>query len=312
MNLFGGMSLPFTSPSSVLKSTMINSPTTFGVQLFTIPSMVDRDLEGTLKIIAEIGYRQVEFFGPYPFSDPTTIARWEGLKSQLGLNNNAFYGYTPDEVASMLDNYGLQAPSFHVDLPTLRNHLDRMAKELAKLKARYLVLPAVMESRESLSDYQKLASEFNEIGKKLAAFGMKLVYHNHGYEHSIKSGKVPFEVLLAETDPAFVQFELDVFWMKAARAEPVEYLQKYTGRFVMMHLKDAEDPFVFSGDGGTPDQWMAGFPKMADPGDGVYDIEGMLRAGKASGVQYFFLERDLAPSPMDTLSNSFINLSSMI
>ncbi len=75
---------------------------TYGVQLFTIPGMVDKDLKGTLKLLAEIGYKEVEFFGPYPFSDPETIEGWKQLASMLKLNRNAFYGYSVQETAAML------------------------------------------------------------------------------------------------------------------------------------------------------------------------------------------------------------------
>ncbi len=118
-------------------------------------------------------------------------------------------------------------------------------------------------------------------------------------------------LLLKNTDKEYVRFELDIFWMKAAGADPVEFLNAYPGRFKLMHLKDAAEEVRFSGDGGTPDQWMPLFPKMADPGDGVFPIPTILAAARKSGVEHFFLERDLAPDPESTLRNSYKNLSQM-
>jgi sugar phosphate isomerase/epimerase len=73
----------------------------------------------------------------------------------------------------------------------------------------------------------------------------------------------------------------------------------------MLHVKDAMEQVRFSGDGTTSDQWIALFPKMADPGTGVFDIKGIVEQGVKSGVTHFYLERDLTPQPMETLKNSF-------
>ena len=286
----------------------MNTKTNFGVQLFTIPSLVDQDLRGTLELLSQIGYKEVEFFGPYPFTAEETKQGWEGLKGQLGLKNNAFYGFSTEEVATILDDLGLSAPSFHADLVTMRTGMSKMLDELSKLKAKYVVIPALMEGRDSLDDYKALAEEFNRFGEQMSKYNMTFVYHNHGYEHKVMQGVVPMDYLLKNTEAGFVQFELDIFWMSAAGANPVEYLNNYPNRYKMLHIKDASEQVRFSGDGGTPDQWMACFPKMTDPGDGVLDIKGMLNAATAAGVEHYFLERDLAPNPMTTLNNSYKNL----
>jgi sugar phosphate isomerase/epimerase len=122
---------------------------------------------------------------------------------------------------------------------------------------------------------------------------------------------MPMDILLKNTDPKYVTFELDIFWMQAAGASPIEYLQKYPGRFKLMHVKDATEKVRFSGDGSTPDQWMAVFSKMADPGAGVFDIKGIIETAVASGTEHFFLERDLTPTPEATLKNSYQYLSGL-
>src|SRR5882724_182457 len=87
-----------------------------GLQLFTIPQMAADDLSGTLKILAEIGYREVEFFGPYPFSLPGIIEGWKPIAAQLGIGQNAFYGHSVKEVKKMLDDHHMKAPSVHIDI----------------------------------------------------------------------------------------------------------------------------------------------------------------------------------------------------
>lgn len=178
---------------------------------------------------------------------------------------------------------------------------------LKSLGTKYVAVPALnnQEERSTLDGFKKLAYEFNAIGKKMADYGLTFAYHNHGYEHWVKDGQTPMEILLKNTDPKYVAFELDIFWMTAGGAKPVEFLQNNPGRFKLLQIKDAQESIRFSGDGGTPDQWMALFPKMADPGKGVFDIKSIVKEGLKSGVDHFYLERDLNPDPMNTLKNSF-------
>ena len=277
----------------------------WGIQLFSIPRMASTDLPGTLKQLAQLGYRQIEFFGPYPFSAPETIESWKGISAQMDLGPNAFYGYSVEEVRTMLGDLGLNAPSVHLDLLTLRNNLKPAMEQIAKLGSRYAVIPALMgQPISTAADFERFAEEFNGFGTAMKEFGIKLVYHNHGYEHAVREGKAPMDILLTQTDPETVVFELDIFWMQAAGASPIDYLQKYPGRFKLMHVKDAAEAVRFSGDGSTADQWMPLFPKMADPGSGVFDIKGIITAAIESGTEHFYLERDLTPTPEQTLTSS--------
>jgi sugar phosphate isomerase/epimerase len=182
---------------------------------------------------------------------------------------------------------------------------------LASLGGKYVVIPALVypEERAGVDDYKKLADEFSSHGEKMSKYGLQFVYHNHGYEHATKDGQTPMDILLTRCDAKYVKFELDIFWMTAAGASPVEYLKNYPGKFKLMHIKDAKEPIRFAGDGGTPEQWMELFPKMSDPGTGVLEIKAIVDQARVSGVEHFFLERDLAPDPMTTLKNSFKFLS---
>lgn len=311
LQMAGAASALSVTPSwtSILTAKKIK----WGVQLFTIPQLASKDLKGTLKTLSEIGYREIEFFGPYSFSAPESIEFWKPIAAQLGIEGNAFYGYSITDVKSMLKDYGLRTPSVHLDFNTMRSNLPAAMKALESLGTRYVAVPALnnQEERSTLDGFKKLAAEFNTIGKKMADYGLTFVYHNHGYEHWEKEGQTPMHILLNETDPKHVVFELDIFWMTAAGADPKDFLARYPGRFKLLHIKDAMEPIRFSGDGGTPDQWMALFPKMADPGTGVLDIAGIVDQAQKSGVQHFYLERDLTPDPMTTLKNSFRYFTSL-
>jgi sugar phosphate isomerase/epimerase len=282
-----------------------------GIQLFTIPALVASDFKGTLTKLADIGYKEIEFFGPYEFSAKETIERWDQLAPTLGITKNAFYGYQPSEVKKILKDLDLSTPSVHLDLQTMRTNMQPAMDGLSSLGTKYVAIPAISNPGDR-SDFNKLADELSKFGEEMSKFGMTLVYHNHGYEHTLKEGKTLMDTLLTQTDAKKVKFELDIFWMTAAGANPIEYLNKYPGRFKLIHLKDASEPIRFSGDGGSPEQWIALFGKMADPGAGILDIAGIIEAAKKSGVDHFYLERDLTPTPGTTLSNSFAYLKERV
>lgn len=285
----------------------------WGIQLFTIPGMVSEDFEGSMRKLSGLGYKEVEFFGPYAFSDPETIASWKGIANQLGIKQNAFYGHDITEVRTLMAELGLATPSVHLDLLTLRNGLENAAENLAALNTRYVAIPTLPDT-EKLTDidaFKVFAEEFNELGRKLKQFDLQFVYHNHGYEHWSKGGRSPMEVLIDETDPNFVTFELDIFWMVAGGEDPVDWLRAHPGRFKLMHVKDGIGEVRFTDQGKTPQEWMALFPKMADPGTGNFDVEDIIKTGIASGVEHFYLERDLTPTPESTLTNAINYFTSL-
>ena len=289
-----------------------NTNRKWGIQLFSIPQMVSADFSGTLKKLSELGYREIEFFGPYPFSASATIEAWVPLASQLGITKNAFYGIGITEVSAMMKDLGLTTPSVHLDIVTLRSNLDQAMKPLSELGVKMVAIPTLMGEAVTLSDtYKRLAEEFNGMGKRMKEYGIQLVYHNHGFEHTLRDGLVPLEILLEQTDPELVSFEMDIFWMQAAGADPIDFLSRYPGRFKLMHVKDAAENVRFSGDGSTPDQWMPLFTKMADPGSGVFNISGIINKAIESGTSHFYLERDLSPEPDKTLRNSIQYFNSL-
>ncbi|MBX2895159.1 MAG: sugar phosphate isomerase/epimerase [Cyclobacteriaceae bacterium] len=302
-----GTTLAALPMSGILAQTLTEQKKHWGIQLFTIPQMASKDIKGTLKTVSEIGYKEIEFFGPYEFSATETKESWKGIAGQLGIQGNAFYGYSIADIKSILKDYGLTTPSVHMDLATMRTNLKPAMEALRQLGTRYVAVPALnnVEERKTLDHFKKLAEEFNQIGKKMADHGLTFVYHNHGYEHWTENGQTPMEVLLKNTDPKYVVFELDIFWMTAGGASPIEFLKNNPGRFKLLHIKDAKEPVRFAGDGSTPDQWITLFPKMADPGTGVFDIKGIVTQAIKSGAEHFYLERDLTPTPVETLKNSF-------
>ncbi len=276
-----------------------------GVQLFSLPKMLDKDFAGSMEMLARLGYQEIETFGPYTFSDPKQIENWKKVTPSLGFSGSGFFGHTLGEVQTIMKANGLSVPSMHTDIYTLQNAMGPLAEAAHGLGATYVTLPAIpAEFRKNLDDYRRSAELFNTIGADALKHGVRFGYHNHGYGLKAVDGKVPLDVLLSATDPASVFLEMDVFWTVAGGADPVERLSRFKGRYRMLHLKNMKSIQHFSGDGGGPDQWIPLFPYMTTLGEGAIDIKAIVAAAKANGAEHYFVEQDNADNAEQVLGKS--------
>jgi sugar phosphate isomerase/epimerase len=283
-----------------------------GVALFTIPKLLDQDFAGALKLVADIGYKEVQFFGPFPFSVLAAHERWKSVSASLGLKASGFFGFSPREVKAVLDRHGLFAAAMHVDMGTLRTRLSEAADAAHALAMNYIGISSIpADERRTLDGYKRVADEFNAIGVRANALGVRFTYHNHGYGLTELEGQIPLRVVLDRTDPKLVAMELDLFWTVAGGADPVELLDTYRGRYRLMHVKDMKQRVRFARDGGDASQWMELFPYMADAGSGVLDLRTILSHGKRSGVEHFLVEQDLVANPGESLRKSYRFLSKL-
>lgn len=281
-----------------------------GIQLFSIPKLAEKDFKGTMEMLAKIGYKEIEFFGPYTFSAQEDKDAWSAVSSAVGFSGSGFFGHTVSEVKKILDDNGLSTSSMHTGVGSLHHAMDGLAEAANALGARYVVLPS-SPTPKGLDGYKQRADEFNKIGEEARRRGIRFAYHNHGNGLKAIEGTVPFELLMERTDPKLVFFQMDIYWMTAGGVDVTRYLEKYKGRFKLMHIKDMAKEVRFSGDGGDPSQWIALFPYLANAGSGVLDLEEILTHAKRSGVEHFIVERDLAPNPEEDLRESFTYLSNV-
>lgn len=283
-----------------------------GIQFFSLPGLLEKDFAGALAMLSGMGYKEVELYGPYPFSTEAARKRWAAVTPQLGFSGSGFFGYSIAEVNNLMNENGLSVPSLHTDLDTLRNNMGQLGEAARQLGTEYVVLPAIPdEIRQTLDDYKKIPEIFNQIGESAKKNGVKFTYHNHGYGISPVEGKVPLEIILDGTDPALVYLEMDLFWTIAGGADPLAYLEKYKGRYRCMHVKDMSKAVRFSGDGGNAQQWIALFPFMTTAGNGVIDLKRILTKAKASGVEHFFVEQDMVAEPETALKKSIDYLAAL-
>ncbi|MBT8236707.1 MAG: TIM barrel protein [Bacteroidia bacterium] len=283
-----------------------------GVQLFSLPKILEKDFRGGIKALAEMGYKEIQMYGPYPFSVDSVKERWKSLAPQLGFSGSGFFGHSPKEVSSILKESGIKATSAHTDMETLQTRMQQLGEAADEIGYEYIGLPAIPEEkRKTLDDYKKVAEEFNNIGEQAKKVGLKFAYHNHGYGLQEMEGQIPLHIILEQTDPDLVFFELDIFWTTAGGADPIHYLESFSDRYRLMHIKDMKQKVRFSGDGGDPNQWMELFPYMTTAGSGVIDIPSIVSVGDKMGIKHFYVEQDFVENPEIALKKSFDYLKSI-
>lgn len=191
-----------------------------GVQLFSIRNYVNKDLESTMAKVAEIGYQYVEPAG-------------------YNRQNHTIHGKSPKIFADVLSVNNLKAISAHAQFSLAE--ADACLDDFATLGVKYLVCPSARgESRKSLDGYKKAADELNAIGKKAKERGIIFGYHNHDFEFTKIEGQTPYDILLKNTDPGLVFFQVDIGWMIKSGNSPVEYFKQNPGRFPLWHVRDID------------------------------------------------------------------------
>jgi sugar phosphate isomerase/epimerase len=200
-----------------MASTIKPSPDRIGVQLHFVRDRMEKDSAGTLERVAQIGYRKVEFAG--------------------------YFNHSPQDVRALIDRLGLRAPSSHSSLELLQKDLDGQVQSAGTIGHEFITVPALTEplmGKAVPADYwQQTAAEFNRIARVAKDAGIGLAYHDHSFEFErLTDGRTGFDVLLAETDPALVYFELDLFRATFAGQDPVAMFEKGPGRYAMWHVKD--------------------------------------------------------------------------
>tara|TARA_Y100000385_G_scaffold290041_1_gene361564 strand:- start:11244 stop:12113 length:870 start_codon:yes stop_codon:yes gene_type:complete len=277
-----------------------------GLGLFSIPKILENDLEGSIKIMSKIGIREFELYGPYPFSSEIEKESWALVTPKLGFSASGFYNHSPEHFKALLQQYQITAPSMHTDLYTLESNMVELAKASRIMGAKYVVLPFIPESeRLDLDSYKKMGERFNEIGRQAKEEGVKFAYHNHGYGLIPEDGVVPLELILKGTDLEIVFFEMDLFWTTAGKANPIELLKRYEGRYKLLHIKDMKKITNFKGKGSTYVEWMELFPLLVPSGEGAIPLKEIIEIAQKTGMEHYFIEQDLAGDPIGDIETSF-------
>lgn len=236
-----------------------------GVQLYTLRQEMERDFEGTLRRVAGIGFQEVEFAG--------------------------YFHRTPKQVHDLLAELKLGSPSAHMPYESLETNWQEILDQAREIGHEYVLIAwTPEEERRTLDDWKRIAAKFNRAAEAARRSGLKFGYHNHNFEFVPIDGKVPFDVLLAETDPGLVRIEMDLYWITLAGGDPLVYFQQFPGRFPMVHVKDLKK--------GTP-------PQMVDVGAGDINFKAILARREQAGIQHFFVEHDEPPDAWASVAASY-------
>ncbi len=301
-----GMSPLFTAQSESMGLKKV------GVQLFSIPKLLEEDFNKGVKMLSQMGYKEVEMYGPFPFSADSAKKRWESIIPMVGFSGSGYFDRTPQEIRSIFKDNKIAVTSTHTDLDTLETRMGQLGEAGDAVGFKYVGLPAIPEERrKTLDDYKRIAETFNTIGEEAKKVGLKFAYHNHGYGLQEVNGQVPLKIILEETDPGLVFFEMDLYWTIAGGADPVEYLEAYPKRYHLMHVKDMKEKRRFSGDGGSPQEWVELFPFMTTAGDGIMDLRSITLKAQKAGVKHFYVEQDMVQNPEIALKRSIDYLRSL-
>lgn len=228
----------------------------FGIQLYTLRDIIGKDPKGVLKSLASFGYTQIESYeGP------------QGI----------FWGMSNKEFKAYAASLGMSAVSSHFDM---NKDLEKKAAQAGEIGMKYLICPH-LGKQKTLDDYKRAADKFNNAGEICKKNGLRFAYHNHGYSFEQQEGQFPQDVMMQNTDPALVDFEMDIYWVRTAGADAEAWLRKYPKRWTLCHVKDRGKNFK-EGDGDA----------SVTLGTGTLDFNRLLKTAKETGMQYYIVEQE--------------------
>jgi sugar phosphate isomerase/epimerase len=292
-----------------LMAQMMSAPRSAGVglQLYTLGDLMIKDAPGTLQQLAAIGYKELE---------------------SAGSAKGNFYGYKPKELAAMIKDAGMVWRSAHVGGAgfTMEQAMKmaKTAEDSARIKQRWERMKDQPKSLNLKDNYQELADAaaeggigylvcssipvntldqiktavevFNKTGEACKKNKVQFAYHNHTSEFDQVEGHRPFDYILANTDKQLVKMELDLAWASKAGQDPVALFDMHPGRFPLWHVKDLDKTTK----------------NPAEVGSGSIDFKRIFDAAKKSGMQYYFVEQDGAPQPLQNVTNSYNYLHKLL
>lgn len=248
-----------------------------GLQLYTVRNEMAADPKRTLEKVAKIGYTNLE---------------------TAGYSDGKLYGFTGTEFNNFLSDLGLKNISGHIPLQVFQEQFDQALEFMSNSAQKYAVLPWLSpEERSSIDQYKQYAELLNKSAEKAKSANIQICYHNHDFEFQQLDGQLPIDVLLKETDPDLVDFELDLYWITRAGYDPVEFFEQNKNRVPLWHVKDMADTAA---------------KEFAPVGTGTIDFKKIFDNAKVSGMKYFFVEQDQSDNPMESIATSYKNLTQNI
>lgn len=237
------------------------------VQMYTLRDETEKDFIGTLRKVAKIGYAGAEFAG---------------------------YGnLSAKELKTVLDDLGLKPAGAHVGIEEYEANLAGVIDFQLEIGNKFIACPWLAEERrKNGADWKQLAEKLSAFGQEFAKHGITLCYHNHDFEFQRFDGQYGLDILYGNSDPKYLQAELDLYWVKKGGEDPTEYVKKFSGRLPLLHIKD-----------------MATDGSFAEFGNGTLNWDTIIPAAQQAGTQWYIVEQDVCTRPcLESVEISFRNL----
>ena len=230
-----------------------------GLQLYSLRDQFKQDVPGTLDKVRDFGFRYAELAGTYDMQ--------------------------PEPFLAELKKRNIKAIAAHFPYERYRDNPEDVAQEAKTLGLKYAGVAWIPHQKFDEKTCRDAAAVFNKAGQALQKHGIKFFYHIHGYEFQPWTNGTLFDLLMLETNPKTVAYEMDIFWAVHPGQDPVKLLQKYGKRWELMHLKDMRK--------GTQTGLLTGQSDVRNDvplGQGQIDMIPLLRAAKKAGVKWYFIE----------------------
>ena len=264
-----------------------------GVQAFTLRDSLQRDPRGTLTALRTLGLRELELYA----LDAITDGRLFGLPLA--------------DFRTAVQQNGLSLPSSHVDGALIDNAGTATTAEALGVTTLFVASAAEFSTSsdglrtkaaaQSIAQIDRLAERLNRAGREFRERGITFGYHNHHTEFLPVDGNVPFDYLMANTDPDLVKIELDLGWLAVAGVDLNEYLTRYAGRVRACHLKD------YTGNASAEPIERS----LVEPGAGTIDFAAVLDTMNETGVAHGFIEIDISDDPLGAVERGHRHLQSL-
>jgi sugar phosphate isomerase/epimerase len=251
-----------------------------GLQLYSLRDEFKKDVPATLAKVHDFGFRTVELAGTY--------------------------GKSPADFLALLAQHELQAVAGHFGFERFRDDPEGVAREAKALGLEWAGTAWVPHKGDVTEDWaRETAKVFNRAGEVLAKHGIKFYYHNHGYEFATNQIGTVFDLLVKETTPGLVYFEMDVMWVVFPGQDPTKLMEQHAGRWALMHVKDLRKGVATGSlSGGTDTK------NDVVIGTGQTDWPALLRASQKAGVKHYFIE-DESPTVLEQIPHSLKYLESV-
>ncbi len=281
-----------------LENTFFQMKNIFALLLVLIFSFFDANAQ------QKIGLEFYSFREHFKTNVPETMA----MASRMGFTDvelSGTYNYPKEAFRELLLSNNLKVISMSADFNQLEKNPEEVVEEARSFGAKYVVCMWIPHEGDdfTIEDTEHAIKVFNEAGRLMAKSGIMLCYHSHGFEFRKQGNGYLFDVMARKLNPAWVNFEMDVFWMKHAGQNPVALLKKYPGRFPLMHLKDRKIGTKGNVNG------RADVESNVTLGTGDVGIEKIMCASEKYGVKHYFIEDESSrsltqvPAGLHLLSN---------